>query len=60
LLQKYRLEVLVYANNSTLKAIVTIVTPFWKLKNKKTFLAKKVYREKLAFIVTYLSHIVAF
>ena len=29
---------------STLKAIVTIVTPFWKLKNKKTFLAKKVYR----------------
>jgi len=41
---------LVYANNSTLKAIVTIVTPFWKLKNKKTFLAKKVYREKLALL----------
>jgi hypothetical protein len=35
--------VLVLANNSVSKPIVTIVTAFWKLKNKKTFLAKKVY-----------------
>jgi len=35
--------VLVLANNSVLKPIVTIVTTIWKLKNKKTFLANKVY-----------------
>jgi len=43
LLQNYRLEVLVLANNSVLKPIVTIVTTVWKLKNKKIFLAKKLY-----------------
>jgi len=42
--------VLVYIDNRLLKVIVTIVTAFWKLKNKKTFLAKKVYREKLALL----------